>query len=90
MRKVPQIAWAASSPALSNKDSYPYFLRTAPPDSIQGRAFWNWIVAFEVPSATCLYASEPYGRGLFLAMEELLLGEQITFILLSVILILLM
>eukprot|EP00439_Symbiodinium_sp_Y106_P049873 s5941_g6.t1 len=71
VRKVPQIAWAASSPALSNKDSYPYFLRTAPPDSIQGRAFWNWIVAFEVPSATCLYASEPYGRGLFLAMEEL-------------------
>eukprot|EP00438_Fugacium_kawagutii_P002897 Skav223708 [mRNA] locus=scaffold2379:79569:83229:+ [translate_table: standard] len=54
----------------SNQDTYPYFLRTVPPDSIQGQAFWNWIVAFEVPLAVCLYAVEPYGQGLFLAIEE--------------------
>ncbi|CAE7227713.1 Scube3 [Symbiodinium sp. KB8] len=52
-------------------DAYPYFLRTAPPDSIQGRAFWKWIVTFQVPLAVCIYASEPYGQGFFLAMEEL-------------------
>lgn len=46
-RKVPQISYGSTSPALSNKDTYPYFLRTVPPDSIQGRAFWQWIVAFE-------------------------------------------
>lgn len=32
----------------TSQDTYPYFLRTVPPDSIQGQAFWNWIVAFEV------------------------------------------
>eukprot|EP00435_Cladocopium_sp_Y103_P065459 s567_g27.t1 len=73
-QKVPQISYGSTSPALSNKeswgDTYPYFLRTVPPDSIQGQAFWNWIVTFEVPLAVCLYAVEPYGQGLFLAIEE--------------------
>ena len=36
----------AQSPPLP-KDTYPYFARTVPPDSIQGQAFWNWIVAFQ-------------------------------------------
>jgi len=70
VQKVTQISYGSTSPALSNKDTYPYFLRTVPPDSIQGQAFWNWIVAFEVPMAVCLYALEPYGQGLFLAIEE--------------------
>ncbi|CAK9062829.1 Metabotropic glutamate receptor 7 (mGluR7) [Durusdinium trenchii] len=70
VQKVTQISYGSTSPALSNKDTYPYFLRTVPPDSIQGQAFWNWIVAFEVPMAVCLYAVEPYGQGLFLAIEE--------------------
>lgn len=70
VQKVTQISYGSTSPALSNKDTYPYFLRTVPPDSIQGQAFWNWIVTFEVPLAVCMYAVEPYGQGLFLAIEE--------------------
>ncbi|CAE7285369.1 Grm2 [Symbiodinium natans] len=69
VRKVPQIAYGASSPALSNKDTYPYFLRTAPPDSIQAQAFWSWIVTFQArcrwlevlfTSAFCSCDAVPY------------------------------
>eukprot|EP00439_Symbiodinium_sp_Y106_P025073 s1659_g3.t1 len=70
VQQVPQVAYGATSPALSNKDTYPYFMRTVPPDSIQGQAFWKWIVQFQVPLAVCIYAVEPYGQGLFLAIEE--------------------
>ncbi|CAE7320100.1 Grm8 [Symbiodinium necroappetens] len=70
VQQVPQIAYGATSPALSNKDTYPYFMRTVPPDSIQGQAFWKWIVQFQVPLAVCIYAVEPYGQGLYLAIEE--------------------
>ncbi|CAE8582168.1 unnamed protein product [Polarella glacialis] len=65
---VPQVAWASTSPKLSNKDAYPYFLRTMPPDSIQGSAFWQWLVHFQVPSAVFIYSMESYGEGLFQAV----------------------
>ncbi|CAE7800168.1 Grm1 [Symbiodinium sp. CCMP2592] len=70
-QKVPQIAYGATSPSLSNKDNYPYFLRTISPDSIQALAFWNWLVTFEVPLAVCIYTTEPYGQGLFTAVQDL-------------------
>eukprot|EP00435_Cladocopium_sp_Y103_P048841 s214_g14.t1 len=70
VRKVPQISYSATNPKLSDKDAYPYFLRTVPPDSIQGRAFWQWILNFDIPRAVCLYVVEPYGEGLYLAMKE--------------------
>ncbi|CAE8727360.1 unnamed protein product, partial [Polarella glacialis] len=69
--KVPQVAWGSTSPKLSNKDAYPYFLRTMPPDSIQASAMWEWLVYFKVPSATFLYSQESYGEGLFQAVTDL-------------------
>lgn len=71
VRKVVQLSCCATSPALSNKDSYPFFLRTVPPDSLQARALWSWILQFEVPMAGCLYSAESYGQGLFDALKEL-------------------
>ena len=71
VRQIPQVSCCATSPALSNKDSYPFFLRTVPPDSIQALALWNWIRHFEVPMAACLYSAEAYGQGLFDALKEL-------------------
>ena len=67
--KIPQISFSATSPALSDKQLYPYF-RTVPPDSIQGKAFWQWIVNFDIPRVVCLYGQEPYGEGLYLAMKK--------------------
>ena len=71
VRQIPQVSCCATSPALSNKDSYPFFLRTVPPDTIQARALWHWIRHFEVPIAACLYSAEGYGQGLFDALKEL-------------------
>ena len=34
--QVPQVGWGATSPALSDKVLHPYFVRTSPPDSLQG------------------------------------------------------
>ena len=33
--ELPQIAWGSTSPTLSDKLQYPFFLRTIPPDTIQ-------------------------------------------------------
>ena len=67
---MPQIAYGATSPVLSNKQIYPYFLRTVPPDTVQAKAFWAFVEAFEVPLAACLYSLEAYGEGLYRAIEE--------------------
>ena len=78
VRKVPQVSCCATSFALSNKDSYPFFLRTVPPDSLQARAIWQWILHFDVALVACLYSAESYGQGLFDALKELsrLHGQQ--------------
>ena len=52
--KVPQIGYASTSRILSNKNRYPTFLRTVPPDSHQGKAIakivshfgWNYVALF--------------------------------------------
>ncbi|CAE7335470.1 GRM1 [Symbiodinium natans] len=69
-QKVPQISFGATAPTLSNKESYPYFMRTIPPDSIQALAFWAWLVVFNVKFALCMYSDEAYGQGIFLALQE--------------------
>ena len=74
VQKVPQVSFSATSAALSNKDAYPFFLRTAPPDSLQARAFWSWIVYYDVVAA-CLYTAEGYGQGLYDALQHLARGE---------------
>ncbi|OLQ14791.1 hypothetical protein AK812_SmicGene1072 [Symbiodinium microadriaticum] len=52
-------------------ESYPYFLRTIPPDSIQSIALRTWLDAFQVHFALCIYSDEAYGRGIYLAMQIL-------------------
>ncbi|CAE7311867.1 mGluR, partial [Symbiodinium sp. CCMP2456] len=69
-QKVPQVSFGATTPSLSNKESYPYFLRTIPPDSIQSIALLTWLDAFQVHFALCIYSDEAYGRGIYLAMQE--------------------
>ena len=62
--------WAWSSPLLSNKDLFPYYLRTFPPDTFQGKAFWSWVLKYDIPLAVCIYSEEAYGMGLFQAMKD--------------------
>ena len=63
VRGVPQVSMSATNADLSNKDSFPYFLRTIPPDSIQAAALWTWVLHFDIALATCLYSAEVYGQG---------------------------
>jgi len=69
-QKVPQISFSATSAALSNKASYPFFLRTLPPDSKQASALFNWLLTFEVQQATVIYSRETYGEALWAKMQE--------------------
>ncbi|CAE7720467.1 GRM1 [Symbiodinium necroappetens] len=71
VQQVPQNSFSATSPALLNKDAYPFFLRTAPLDSIQARAFWNWILHVDVTLMSCVYTVEGYGQGLHDTLTDL-------------------
>ncbi|CAE7427169.1 Grm4, partial [Symbiodinium microadriaticum] len=70
VRKVPQISFGSTSPALSNKAAYPYFMRTAPPDTLQAFALWEWIVQSDIPLVTCLYSTEDFGHGLVQEIQK--------------------
>lgn len=54
--KLPQVSYASTSPDLSNKYKYDYFVRTVPPDTHQARAMievistLNWSSVFTVRS----------------------------------------
>ena len=56
---------------------YPYFLRTIPPDSIQGKGMWRLVVYLQVPIAGFFHSAESYGEGLFATVAglALLAGE---------------
>jgi len=71
VKKMVQVSWGSTSPKLSNKGAYPYFLRTIPPDSIQGGAMWKFVEFFKVPSVAFLYAEEAYGEGLYTTVANL-------------------
>ena len=77
VQKVPQISFSATALALSNKELYPFFLRTLPPDSLQALVLWNLILTFEIPSATCIYTLETYGEQLFHALTTLQQGSSV-------------
>lgn len=68
---VPQISFSATSAALSNKASYPFFLRTLPPDNLQAKALWQWIEEFQVPRATAIYSTESYGEEMWESIRVL-------------------
>ena len=61
---VPQIGYASTSRILSNKNRYPTFLRTVPPDSHQGRAIAKIISHFRWNYVALLASDDIYGRPL--------------------------
>ncbi|CAJ1329733.1 unnamed protein product, partial [Effrenium voratum] len=67
-KKIPQVSFGSTNPSLSNKEDYPYFLRTLMPDTGQAEAMWTWIIYFQVPVAFVIYSDEPYGKGTYDAL----------------------
>ena len=62
--RVPQIGYASTSRLLSNKNRYPTFLRTVPPDSHQGRAIARIVSHFGWNYVALLSSDDIYGRPL--------------------------
>ncbi|MCE7735885.1 MAG: ABC transporter substrate-binding protein [Candidatus Heimdallarchaeota archaeon] len=60
--KVPQISYSSTSPTLSNKTKFPYFLRVVPPDSIQSVAIGNIVNKMGWDTVTTLSTNDDYGQ----------------------------
>ena len=62
--KIIQISYASTSPTLSNRTAYPYFMRNVPSDADQGMALADLIQAFGFTKGAVIHTSDSYGNGL--------------------------
>ncbi|KAK7015134.1 hypothetical protein SK128_026155 [Halocaridina rubra] len=60
--EMPQISYLSTSVSLSNKDRYPYFLRTVPSDSTQAEAILEILRHFGWSYASLVYSEGDYGE----------------------------
>nr|APC26117.1 metabotropic glutamate receptor type 3 [Homarus americanus] len=63
--ELPQISYLSTSATLSNKDRYPFFLRTVPSDTTQAQAILRVLQDFKWTYASIVYSSGEYGEGGF-------------------------
>lgn len=62
--KVVQISYASSSPSLSDRSLYPYFMRVCASDADQGLAHVELVKAFGWTRGAVIHTSDSYGTGL--------------------------
>eukprot|EP01102_Stenamoeba_stenopodia_P007255 TRINITY_DN2021_c0_g1_i1.p1 TRINITY_DN2021_c0_g1~~TRINITY_DN2021_c0_g1_i1.p1 ORF type:complete len:765 (+),score=173.09 TRINITY_DN2021_c0_g1_i1:211-2505(+) len=62
--KIPTITFGATSPSLSDKEIYPYFMRTIPNDEQQALALLDVVSYFKWNDVAVISATEPYSLGL--------------------------
>ncbi|KAK3233791.1 hypothetical protein CYMTET_55932 [Cymbomonas tetramitiformis] len=62
-KAVPQISGSSTASELSDKDKYPYFMRTVASDSYQARAIADLIKFYNWTSCVCVSSSDAYGLG---------------------------
>ena len=62
--KVVQISYASSSPSLSDRTLYPYFMRVCASDADQGVAIAKLVDAFGWTKGAVIHTSDSYGTGL--------------------------
>ncbi|XP_074605223.1 metabotropic glutamate receptor 8-like [Brevipalpus obovatus] len=74
---IPQISFFSTSPELSNKDRFKYFLRTVPSDDIQTLAMVEIIKRMNWTYVSVLYEESNYGVKAFEALENWLMGTNI-------------
>ncbi|XP_054721404.1 metabotropic glutamate receptor 6-like [Uloborus diversus] len=75
--KIPQVSFFSTSPELSNKNRFEYFLRTVPSDTNQADAMVQIIQRLNWTYISILYEESTYGIQAFTVLEELLLRKNI-------------
>lgn len=75
LQKIPQISYASSSPSLSDRSLYPYFMRVAASDADQGRAVADLVQAFGWTRVATIHTSDSYGNGLITVFTEIFEGR---------------
>lgn len=61
--ETPQISYLSTSASLSNRDRYPFFLRTVPSDTTQVQAILSILRYFKWTHASVVYSIGEYGEG---------------------------
>lgn len=63
-QQIVQISYASSSPSLSDRDDFPYFMRVAASDADQGQAIADLVTSFGWTTGATIHTSDSYGTGL--------------------------
>ncbi|KAF8790267.1 Metabotropic glutamate receptor like protein [Argiope bruennichi] len=75
--KIPQVSFFSTSPELSNKNRFEYFLRTVPSDTNQADAMVQIITHLNWTYVSILYEESAYGIQAFTVLEDLLTRQNI-------------
>ena len=62
--KIPQVSYASTSAALSDKSRFEYFARTVPPDNFQARAMVDILQYFNWTFISTVNSEGDYGKGI--------------------------
>nr|XP_002731157.1 PREDICTED: metabotropic glutamate receptor 3-like [Saccoglossus kowalevskii] len=68
--RIPQISYWSTSPELSNKERFEYFLRTVPSDIYQAKAIIDLVEFFNWTYISVVYEDSNYGSNGFAEVEE--------------------
>jgi ABC-type branched-subunit amino acid transport system substrate-binding protein len=62
--KIIQISYASTSPSLSNRTAYPYFMRNVPSDGDQGYAIADLVASLGFTKGATINTDDSYGNGM--------------------------
>ncbi|KAL4221390.1 hypothetical protein ACF0H5_019648 [Mactra antiquata] len=68
--KIPQISYSATSPELSDRTKYEYFMRTVPPDNFQSQAIVAILEQFNWKYIIGIYEDTSYGQQGFEVVKQ--------------------
>lgn len=71
MLKYVQIGYGCTSPALSNRQTFPYFMRVVTPDDAQANLMVEIMLKLNVTYAQIVYSAGPYGEDGFKKVTEI-------------------
>ena len=68
---IPQISHLSTSTILNDRDRYPFFYRTVPPDSQQTRAMIDLLLAFNWTYISTIFTRDAYGEPAIIELKRL-------------------
>jgi ABC-type branched-subunit amino acid transport system substrate-binding protein/DNA-binding HxlR family transcriptional regulator len=71
---VVQISYASSSPSLSDRDLYPYFMRVSSSDQDEALALVDLVNSFNFSRGAIIHSTDPFGSGLPSSFQDLWSG----------------